>query len=514
MFLGLPILSKFTIRYIQLSILALSWETKCAPESVDTTYIITYSTKNFASVSELNQSESQEESRIEVRSSPIRLRMLFEYEYHMTVAIKYKTQIGPPSEKLTFFYTDELPEFTIKVENISSNEVTLSFHPINISTYIIETYVHYWIRGLRELFKTKEKSAKIKELTSNHFYRISVELCWTMVNTIKCRENLEFINVTTDVDPPGTVYVYKDFTASAVLEWDSPIKKVSTQNDKLEIEDITNNSKERSLEVEIDILNYYEVKLQTSDRGDTVVQITGTKCTLVPTVCNIGTNIYSIRAVVIQTGSQRKLQSRPANYVPVLCEEERSSVEPTKDREHVPGAWLQVRKDDCPQSTSITTIIIYVVLGLSSALPIGVFMASRKYKKMLDIGVELPYGLEIDFNAIADRDINRGNKETTTNEDISLNVNPVTLFFKSRSIFYLFFRIQASNVSFEMETSFSSSMPDVATNDCPAFKTPDTLANPTTSKQAIAIELVSTLYLRPGFIQNTKNYIVKEYKLL
>lgn len=245
MFLGLPILSKFTIRYIQLSILALSWETKCAPESVDTTYIITYSTKNFASVSELNQSESQEESRIEVRSSPIRLRMLFEYEYHMTVAIKYKTQIGPPSEKLTFFYTDELPEFTIKVENISSSEVTLSFHPINISTYIIETYVHYWIRGLRELFKTKEKSAKIKELTSNHFYRISVELCWTMVNTIKCRENLEFINVTTDVDPPGTVYVYTDFTASAVLEWDSPIKKVSTQNDKLEIEDITNNSKER-----------------------------------------------------------------------------------------------------------------------------------------------------------------------------------------------------------------------------------------------------------------------------
>lgn len=105
-------------------------------------------------------------------------------------------------------------------------------------------------------------------------------------------------------------------------------------------------------------MNYYEIKVQT-DRGDITVQITGTKCTLVPPACTTGTNIYSVRVVNIKRGIYAPKQ-RPANYTKVVCKEEISSVETVQDRLHVPGEWLHVKKVECPLPLPITTISILI----------------------------------------------------------------------------------------------------------------------------------------------------------
>lgn len=441
--------------------LSLYWETECAPESENTSYIIKYSFNKISSISELNQTESREENRMVLTSPNTPIRFMIEYEYHMTVAVMRGTEMGPPSKQLSFFYTEIFPEVDIKVENVRTNQVTLTFHPKNMLAHIRERYLIYKTGIFKDPYEEKfsKNFTKFEGLQSNSTYTITYSVCYEMGSNFNCNEH-NYMSIRTDMDPPGAVNLFKEYPKTDVIEWKPPIQNV---------------------------LDYYEVKLQKSDRSDTIVQLTGTKCTLVSTACDTGTNIYSVRAVGIQTDSQRQLQPRSHNYAPVLCKEEISSIEPTdEDREHVVGAWLQVRKIDCPVTSIIVTITIYVFLVIMSMLPISVLMARKKYKKMNEISAELPEGLFMEDEVL----------------HITENVMNFNQFCPKNTNSNLSLQFLKQPKYVPWSKSSPSSMPDVADNDSLEFPTTSevTLINPSTLRPSnlaytsvISVTVVSTM---------------------
>lgn len=390
----LPIISDFQVKRLDSPSAYLEWNMECVNKSADTKYNITYSYSQCDSSSELTHLR-EDKSQL-FASSPSYLHLENDCEYHVTIAVNRGTEIGPPSQTLTVILTNKYPELSVKAD-AKSTEVILTFRPEIYKSYIIEPFLIYNVEAFliddiqtTRIFSynTKENFAIIPGLLSNHDYHFLVIPCYEIKRFISCKNvpSMPFINVTTEVDPPSQViapnYYFKH--NHHVIEWKPPIQNDTVEKLELNYDHLT--SKEKA-----DLPDYYEVKVQTSDRGDIIVQIIGTKCTTVPPACVTGTNKYSVRAVIIKKDSQRTLRPRPADYAPIVCMEEITSVETIKDREHVPGKWLPAHEVDC--LLSLATICKYFAFVVLSVLPIGVFMAKRRYQVMKDIAVELPYAL-------------------------------------------------------------------------------------------------------------------------
>lgn len=412
---GLPILSDFRIKRINDNYVTLVWDTACVPECDNISYKITYSLKQLAP---LSHAESVEQRSIVLESSPATLHLESECEYHMAIVVNCGLEYGPPSREISFIIYELYPKLVLDI-HAESTGVSITILPYTDPIDPKKPTMRYEIIGVRDsdrkdIWKrmSTNPTIRIERLTSNHYYEIHAKVCYLLMeNYISCSKTPFSKNFTTLVEAPDLVNVDKEFTKADIIEWKPP-----------------NQSFFRGQKhVKVELPDYYEVKVQSNDTDDKIVQIDGTKCTPVQLACNTGKNIYFVRAVIIQKGLQ--LKPRGAVKAPVVCREEISIVKEFDRNGHIPGEWKRLGEEECPLSTQ--TISTCVVIALLSVL-IGVFMTNKKYKKIIDIDVELP-------SLIREITQNPQPNQITTKEYISSKVISKSLKNeKSNSILHLY----------------------------------------------------------------------------
>lgn len=183
----------------------LDWSTECGPESADTSYIVTYSYIYLNSGSYLMNSNEKEI----FRPPPFRLTVSQDYEYHVTIAVKRGSEIGPQSKTLSLITAKTYPNLTLEAI-IKSTEAILIIRPETYffkAKHTIDKYMIYNIEAVQfedrriiKSFYTAENYARFEGLTSNRAYQIRVTVCYRFRGLTTCNELQNHINITTEMD--------------------------------------------------------------------------------------------------------------------------------------------------------------------------------------------------------------------------------------------------------------------------------------------------------------------------
>lgn len=216
----MPILTDFRIDDKHDSYVILSGHTDCVSKGADTSYFINSSYNKLSS--------SSEQMHPHVKRSSINLPSLNycvfvepNSEYHMTIAVKRGTEIGPPSEELSFITTKEYPILSVKAD-AKSTEVTLTIHPESDQIHFTAPYIIYKINNTNDnkIFYNKEPHITIAGLISNKEYHFVVEACYEMRSIMSCKESPVSrydARIKTDVEAPGQVVPALSKQRSSVL---------------------------------------------------------------------------------------------------------------------------------------------------------------------------------------------------------------------------------------------------------------------------------------------------------
>lgn len=293
--------------------------------------------------------------------------------YSVTIAGKSSKGIGPQSDphRFTTFEAQPTPPRNLRQIRVTNSTATLKWDAPESINGVLNRYEIKF----NEFTQVMEKSSNISityELTglvSNAFYSIEVVAC----SNVNCSMKSNQIHLRTDIGTPGNVTLFNLKTEA--IEWSKPLNPGG-------------------------YLEYFEVRINKNNELPVVVQLNGTKCTPVSLKCEYDQMWYDVRAVNVRYTQFRTVTSVPKIVdSKKICQEEDSSIliylnNTDPHAIHLWGNWTLVRNASC-MVREIWKIVLFTVLGLLSVLMTAymTFMLLTKFKKMKDIGVELPEGL-------------------------------------------------------------------------------------------------------------------------
>jgi uncharacterized membrane protein len=279
-------------------------------------------------------------------------------------------------------------------------------------------YYEIWYNGKKVRVENEDKGAtsmvyELQNLTSFKEYRILVLAC-----TVFCSGNSNELNETTKVGVPGVIAqpTHKEHDSDLQINWAKP-------------------------ELLGGYIDYYELQIREAksdkDFKIKIVQILSnyTSCSMMSSICEPDVDSYKyeflVRAVNIkptphagfwglphvnkfdEEGLKTKMQGdgyksqksntvwQPDPQIPIKCVEESSEdwkhiLERNKFAEHLHGEWSKPLVHWCHYSVGGYKIFMLAFFAVSVTICVVfvVFSMFRKYKRMKDITIILPAGLE------------------------------------------------------------------------------------------------------------------------
>lgn len=316
-------------------------------------------------------------------------------QYKLNIAGYSANGRGPLSDDRTFTTLESAPTppRNFAFHNVTNSSVVLTWEP---PEFVNGGLIKYEVWSNSNCIEVRKPDNALENMTytlsgleSDKIYEIVVVAC-----TKTCSNRSNTVDIRTDIGRPGMATKNLNSTRN-VFKWHAPATRGGS-------------------------LDYYELK---SIFGDTrTVYINGTTCTLLIQVCDgpSDEHIFSVRAVnVLYTPHRSKRNAlldndkrlptiderivrsrRDIHLYQKICAEEDDTILTritAKDKHAIfyRGDWFEIEKNHCRfQSTSL--ISVYVILSIFASMSMGyaVFLIMKKIRKMKDIGVKLPEGLE------------------------------------------------------------------------------------------------------------------------
>lgn len=295
--------------------------------------------------------------------------------YSVTIAGKSSKGIGPQSDphRFTTFEAQPTPPRNLRKIRATNTSATLEWDAPESINGVLNRYEIKFNKLTQVMEKTSNISItyELTGLVSNSFYSIEVVAC----SNVNCSMNSNQIHIRTDIGSPSNVTLFNYRPADAI-EWSKPLSPGG-------------------------YLEYFEVRIHKNNEETLTIQLNGTKCTPV-LKCEYDQMWYDVRAVNVRYTQFRTnasvIKIEESNSKQICQEEDSSILQFIKGTDpkaiHMAGNWTVVRNDSCGVR-SIWKIVLFTVLGLLSVLMTAymTFLLLTKFKKMKDIGVELPEGL-------------------------------------------------------------------------------------------------------------------------
>lgn len=294
---------------------------------------------------------------------------------------------GPPSEPLvnTTLEAAPSPPRNLDYTNVTDTSVTLHWDIPERINGVLMKYKVWYNSNFKEVDKqhlSPNMTYKLTGLKSYAKYDILVTAC-----TVADSNRSNIVTIETKVGVPGNITQpsIHDKGDEFFVKWDPP----ATPNGQVQ---------------------YYEVKvvnkIGNEERELKNSEIRGTRCSYNFKKCDLGVDVhsFSVRAVNIVNTPFQKLQNYPNDFDTsrFVCQEEndiqlREVIYADKHATLLRGNWSSPAQYYCNQS-EYTSGGFYALWALISLLGCGIAFVSvlmmKKFKKMKDIGVELPAGLE------------------------------------------------------------------------------------------------------------------------
>lgn len=294
---------------------------------------------------------------------------------------------GPPSEPLinTTLEAAPSPPRNLQYTNVTDTSVTLHWDIPEHINGVLMKYKVWYNSNFKEVDKqhlSPNMTYKLTGLKSYAKYDILVTAC-----TVADSNRSNIVTIETKVGVPSNITqpMINDDDDEFFVKWDPP----ATPNGQIQ---------------------YYEVKVVNKVGGDNKAfeesKIRGTRCTYNFKKCDLGVDVhsFSVRAVNIVNTPFKKQINYPSDIdvSRLVCKEEndirlRDVIYEDEHATILRGNWSSPTLYYCNQSEFMGAgfVVLYTLLaacGLGIALMSVLMM--KKFKKMKDIGVELPAGLE------------------------------------------------------------------------------------------------------------------------
>lgn len=341
-------------------------------------------------------------------------------QYKLNIAGYSANGRGPLSEDCTFTTLESSPSppRNLAYHSITNSSVVLTWEPPEHLNGGLTSYKVWYNSTSTEVRKPENAHKNITYTLSNlqsyETYEIVVVAC-----TKSYSNKSNSILIRTEIGKPGDVIKNSDSTRN-VFKWNAPVNRGGS-------------------------LNYYELISKFGNNRTVYINGNVTTCTLRMKICD-GTSDqheFLIRAVNIlftphsKHRSKRNLLSyqddelfvddivhhrhrRDIDNEQKICEEQDDSIpmrmiETDKHAIYFYGNWTEIDKTTCRfQSTSLLSLYVVLSLFISMAMAYAIFLIMKKIKKMKDIGVKLPEGLE---------GIIQDGKDNGKNNGVNLNCN-------------------------------------------------------------------------------------------
>lgn len=308
------------------------------------------------------------------------------YTTYKTVISMYSSQRvspGPPSEPLinTTLEAAPSPPRNLEYSNVTDTSVTLHWQIPEYINGVLMKYKVWYNSNFKEVDKqhlSPNMTYKLTGLKSYTKYDILVTAC-----TLADSNRSNIVTIKTNIGAPGnlTLPTMHDFNDELLIMWDPP----ESPNGEIQY-------------YEVNVLNKIGEQQQEFISSD----IRGNRCTYNFKKCDLGVSFHSFRVRAVNVVNS-PFEQHPIDHHksrPHVCREANNYQNVTYVDQHaiiLPGNWSAPMHVYCNQS-DYAKGGWYVLWAFISILGCVVMYASflmmKKFKKMKDIGVELPAGLE------------------------------------------------------------------------------------------------------------------------
>lgn len=400
----------------------LEWNTACIDESLSHGYIITYC---LVQGERDNSNCSEPPSNVTIDGAAIhsyKLPELIPYRtYKVNIAAKSADKIGPLSDPVYFTTLEASPSppRSLMVLELNSSAATLQWDPPAQMNGVLNRYIVYFNSQKYDMPKSGSAGDRmvfvLTGLDANTDYRITIRAC---TGARLCSESSNTVAVHTDVGPPGAVRLLANGQPGEI-GWQQPLQAGGN-------------------------LDYYELEMEHDGGRRHRVLVNGTRCRIALAMCLAGEESYSfrVRAVnVMYAAHQTQLDQRQRRAMTTstastaleiasptalyetaaspmaavsttvtslllgglahrICEEEDAGlVQRIKAHDpyatFYPGEWLVVKNQDCRTTNrTMFAVMMATLFGVMLVAYLFGSFAFRKLKRMKDIDVELPEGLQ------------------------------------------------------------------------------------------------------------------------
>lgn len=367
-------------KYSSENSIELSWTLNCFEERVVSGYVV-----NYCRVTDSNsQNCTDEPIRMNVKHRPSPGCNITDLDpftwYSIRIQLVTPESSGPFSE----------PYVVRTLEGSPSSPSRLSFGEVTNTTVRLSWYRPDHLNGPLTVYilkynnRTQEMCANYSErieylfqgLRSSEKYTVQVKAC----TNAGCSNYSNAIEFTTDVGKPSEVTQLAEFENGdiRILTWAAPMQPGGH-------------------------VDYYELRQLGAEDGndqptEKIVRIRERKCTLISRGCHSAR--YAVRAVnIVESPSRTQNQNRTRTVLQSTADSKKSvCLEEDDDLTHYPDHFTPLPGD---WSSSLQILckggfyFIPIILTTSVVLFIyGAFVVRKRLRKMLDIHVELPLGLE------------------------------------------------------------------------------------------------------------------------
>lgn len=310
------------------------------------------------------------------------------YTTYKTVISMYSSQRvspGPPSEPLinTTLEAAPSPPRNLEYSNVTDTSVTLHWQMPEHINGVLMKYKVWYNSNFREVDKqhlAPNMTYVLTGLRSFAKYDILVT-----ASTVADSNRSNIVKIETKVGIPGnlTLPTMHDYNDELMILWDPP----ATPNGKVQY-------------YEVEVVN----KIGDVEKEFVSTDIRGNMCTYNFKKCDLGVDKHSFRVravnVVNSPFEQHRQDSGDFESNSHVCREANNYQDVTYVDQHATilrGNWSSPMQIYCNQSEYANGgwYVLWTFISiLGCVVALASFLMMKKFKKMKDIGVELPAGLE------------------------------------------------------------------------------------------------------------------------
>lgn len=381
-------LSTIWIAKIESTSIEFKWTLECVDQTIVNGFNLTYCPIKDPKTEDCKANTEQYINITKSDSFGYTLTGLTPYTTYKTVISMYSSQRvspGPPSEPLinTTLEAAPSPPRNLEYSNVTDTSVTLHWEIPEHINGVLMKYKVWYNSHFKEVDKqnfSPNMTYKLTGLRSYAKYDIVVT-----ASTVADSNRSNVVRIETKVGIPGNISLptMYDNDDELLIMWDRP----ETPNGKVQ---------------------YYEVEVTNKvgdlDRKYISSDIKGNQCTYNYKKCDLGIDKHSFRVravnVVNSPFEQHRVDHNDFDSGLHVCKEANNNQGYTLVDQHATilhGNWSSPMQIYCNQSEYAKGgwyVLWAFVSILGCVVAFASFLMMKKFKKMKDIGVELPAGLE------------------------------------------------------------------------------------------------------------------------